>query len=420
MPHPIQRRPVALRRLALLLAMLASGGLLVFPREPMLLLITVLCLMVTGGRLPSRKQVWPVLVLLAAVLVVTLVRPGPVSPGSLLSRYANYIAALLLLQVYLRAPVGSLVRDLRFLLQPMAWQALTTVLLSHTVSGLFLPVAVGEQQYMSFLGVLNYHTMVDGLNAINRPDGLFFEPGVFQIYLNLYAYLALFVFRQPQQVALAVAAVLCTQSTTGLVICLLLLGVAFAQRLARGTLRRKVVAAALALVLAPPLLYLSYDNVNEKLFGASQGSSWAREYDLFTGLNIVADNPWLGIGFEVDRYLAASGRLGFEDTLLKSSQLDERPTSNGLVQLFYSLGVPLGLVFAWGIVRQRIFRHRVLIALWLLLSQFGEALLFTPFFLMIVFSAFLVLPAGVRRRVRARLPKAGPQTTQPAAPRATA
>ena len=416
---PPSRQPVALRRLALLLTMLVSGGLMVFPREPLLLVITVLCLMITGGRLPSRKQVWPVLVLLAAVLVVTLVRPGPVSPGSLLSRYANYIAALLLLQVYLRAPAGSLVRDLRFLLQPMAWQALATVLLSHTVSGLFLPLAFGEQQYMSLLGIFNFHTMVDGLNAINRPDGFFFEPGVFQIYLNLYAYLALFVFRQPRQVALAVAAVLSTQSTTGLLICLLLVGTAFAQHLARGTLRRKVVTAALALVLAPPLLYLSYDNINEKLFGASQGSSWAREYDLFTGLNIAAENPWLGIGFEVDRYLAASGRLGFEDTLLKSSQLDERPTSNGLVQLFYSLGIPLGMVFAWGIARQRVFRHRVLIALWLLLSQFGEALLFTPFFLMIVFSAFLVLPAGARARVRARVRARLPKTKLQAAQRTT-
>lgn len=409
-PHAY-RRPVALRRLALLVAMLVSGGLMVFPREPLLLLIIVLCLVITGGRLPTARRVWPLLALLAAVLVVTLVRPGPVSPGSLVSRYANYLAALLLLLVYLRAPAESLVRDLRALLQPMAWQALATVLLSHTVSGLFLPVTIGEQQYLSLLGLFNYHTLVEGLTPVNRPDGFFFEPGVFQIYLNLYAYLALFVFRQPLQVVLAVAAVLCTQSTTGLVICLILLATAFVQHLARGTQRRKVVAAALALVLAPPLLYLGYDNITEKLFGSAQGSSWAREYDLFTGLNIIAENPWLGIGFEVDRYLAASGRLGFEDTLLKSSQLDERPTSNGLVQLFYSLGLPLGAVFVWGMFRQRFFRHRVLIALWLLLSLFGEALLFTPFFLMFVFSAFLVLPAARR----AHIPMVAPTETSPAA-----
>jgi hypothetical protein len=385
--------PWMLRRLALFFSVLMSGGALLIPREPLLLLVITLCLAITGGRLPSRRHVWPVLTLLAAVLVVTLVRPGPVSLGSLLSRYANYLAALLLLQVYMRAPAGSLVSDLRFLLQPMAWQAVATLLLSHTVSGLFVPVTVGKEQYMTFLGLLNYHALMDGLNTLNRPDGFFFEPGVFQIYLNLYVYLALFVFRQPRQVVLAVAAVLCTQSTTGLMICMVLLGTALAQHLKSGTLRRKVAAAALALLLAPPLLYLASDNITEKLFGASRGSSWAREYDLFTGLNVIAENPWLGIGFELDRYLAASRTAGFEETLLTGAQLEDRPTSNGLVQLFYSLGIPLGLVFVWGMARQQMFRHRTLIALWLMMSMFGEALLFTPFFLLIVFSAFLAVPS---------------------------
>ena len=393
-----QRQPVGLRRLALLLTMLISGGLMLFPREPLLTLVIVLCLAVTGWRLPTRRQMAPLLWLLGALLLVTLLRPGPVSVSSLISRFANCLGAILLLQAYLRAPAGSLARDLRFLLQPMAWQAILTVLLAHTVGALFVPMMVGELRYQTLLGLFTFHTIVDGLTAVTRPDGFFFEPGVFQIYLNLYLYLALFVFHQRLQAALAVLAVLATQSTTGLAICLLLLGAASLQHLSRGTLRRKLVAAAVMLALAPPLLFLGYDNISDKLFGAAQGSSWAREYDLFTGLNIVAENPWMGIGFDVERYLAASGRLGFEDTLLTSSQLLERTSSNGLVQLFYTLGIPLGLVLTVGMFRQKLFRHRTLIALWLVLSLFGEALLFTPFFLCIVFSAFVVLPA--KRPVR--------------------
>ena len=78
------------------------------------------------------------------------------------------------------------------------------------------------------------------------------------------------------------------------------------------------------------------------------------------------------------------------------------------------------MVFAWGLARQRVFRHRVLIGLWLVLSLFGEALLFTPFFLMIVFSAFLVLPAARQARAGgqagAGLPEAVPQAARRAAP----
>ena len=396
-PTP-RHRHVSLRRAALLGAILISGGLMLFPRELILLLIIVLSLVIIDLRLPTRRTMGPLFSLLAVILVVTLVRQGPVSIGSLVSRFANYLAAVLLLQVYLRAPAGSLVRDLRALLQPMAWQAIATVVLAHTVGGFFMPLAIGEHDYLTLLGLFNYHITVVDLTSLIRPDGFFFEPGVFQIYLNLYLYLALFVFRQRLQVALAVLAVLATQSTTGLVICLLLLGAALAKYVAVGSLRRRAAAAAIALILAPPMLYLGYDNITEKLFGAAQGSSWAREYDLFTGLNIIAENPLLGIGFEVDRYLAASGRVGFEDTLLTSAQLEERPTSNGLVQLFYSLGIPLGLVFAFGLFRQKLFSHRILIGLWLTLSLFGEALLFTPFFLLIVLSAFLVVPTTRRAR----------------------
>ncbi len=402
--------PAWLRRVALFGAMLISGGLMLFPRQPILALVIVLCLFITHDRLPTWRRMWPLFMLLAAILLVTLVRPGPVSIPSLVSRFSNYLAALLLLQVYLRAPVLSLAQDLRVLLMPMAWQAIATVVLAQLVGELFVTLAIGQMRYLTLLGLFNYHVTIDGLTTFVRPDGFFFEPGVFQIYLNLYLYLALFVFRQPLQAALAVVAVLCTQSSTGLIICLILLGGALVRHLSGSTLSRKLSVLLLALVLAPPLLYLGYDNINDKLFGTAQGSSWAREYDLFTGLNIIAENPWLGIGFEVERYLAASGRLGFEDTLLTSTQLEERPTSNGVVQVFYSLGIPLGLVLVVGAFRQKLFRHRILIGLWLVLSMFGEALFFTPFFLFIVFSAFLVLP-GTRRQPRRQPARRRPAAT---------
>ena len=394
MLHDLTSKPASpadwLRRMALFLSMLISGGLALFPRDPLVLTVIVLCLAATGLRLPRWRSIWPLLALLAAVLFVTLARPGPLSLASLVSRYAHYLAALLMVHMYLRAPEGALNRDLLVLLRPMAWQAILTVLLAHTLTFLFLPLVIGEQHYRSFLLLFTYHITIEEAGGLIRPDGFFFEPGVFQIYLNLYLYLALFVLHKPRQTALAVLAVLSTQSTTGMLICLILLGTALLQRLNRGSFGRKAATALMALALAPPLLVMGYDNISDKLFGVSQGSSWARQYDLVTGLNIVAENPWMGIGLDVERYLNASSLHGFEGTLLTAAQLRERPTSNGLVQLFYSMGIPLALPFLLGIFRQRFFRHRWLIGIWITLSLLGEALLFTPFFLFIVFSAFVV------------------------------
>lgn len=400
---PVHAESAALRRLALLCAMLISGGLMLFPREPLLLLIIALCLAITRLRLPLRRDLKPVGWVLLAALLVTVVRPGPVSAASLVSRFTVYIAAVLLLHVYLRARAGSLARDLQVLLRPMAWQAIATVILAHTVGGLFLPLPIGEQQYMTLLGVFNYHILVDELTTVIRPDGLFFEPGVYQIYLNLYLYLCLYVFRQPTQATVALLAVLCTQSTTGLAISGILLTGAFIRHMAQETPRGKLAALMLAAFLAPPLAFVGYHNFNDKLFGAAQGSSWAREYDLFTGLNVIAENPVFGIGFEVSRYLEASGRLGFDDTPLTEDQLVERPTSNGLVQLFYTLGIPLGMLFGFGALRQNLFKHRGLIAVWLCLSMFGEALLFTPFFMLFIFSGFVKKPVWLELQDRAGL-----------------
>lgn len=390
----------ALRRWALFLSILISGGLMLFPREPMVLAVIVLSLVATRWRLPSRRQMWPLFLLLAAVLAVTLLRPGPVSLASLVSRFAHFVAAMLLLNAYLRAPAHALARDLQPILRWMAIQAIATVLLAHTLGFLFIPLSVAGQDYQTLLLLFNYHITIEDIGGLIRPDGFFFEPGVFQIYLNLYLYLVLFIFRRPRQAALAALAVISTQSTTGVLICVILLGASLLHHLRSGSLRGKSVAVLVALVVAPPVLYLSYGNVAEKLYGTAQGSSWAREYDFFTGLNVIAEHPWMGIGFDVNRYLDVSGRLAYEDTLLDSQVTDDRPTTNSLIHLVYCLGVPLALPFVAGMFRQGLFRHRGLIGLWLAMSLFGEAILFTPFFMLIIFSAFVARPATRSSRVR--------------------
>lgn len=384
-------QPWMLRRLALFLAILMSGGILLIPRVPVLGLLIVLCLSVTNFRLPIRRALWPLYTLLLAVLVLTLIRPGPLDLESLVIRYANFTAAVLLVNMYACARPGTLTEDLKALLWPMALQAIGTVVLAHTVGFLFVPLDFSRTQYRTLLLLFTYHITIEDAGGLVRPDGFFFEPGVFQIYLNLYLYLMLFVARNLRRAAIGTVAVLTTQSTTGLMICSVLIAAAFVQHLRAGSGLRRLAVLLTALAFMPAMLYLGYDNLQEKLFGEFQGSSWARQYDLFTGLNILSEHPLLGIGFDSDRYIALSGVLGYEDTLLNPEGLEERTTSNGLMQLFVSVGVPMGLAFIAGVVRQRIFPNRALITVWFVLSMFGEALVFTPFFLMVAFSAYVVL-----------------------------
>lgn len=398
----------AARRWALFLAMLISGGLLLFPRLPLLGLMMVLCLVATDGRLPSLRRYWPAFLLLGAFVVVTLVRPGGLSLSSLASRSVFFFGSLLLLHAYVRAPQGglTLARDLRAILKWMSVQAIATIVLGHAAPFLFMPLQIDQATYQTFLLLFTYHITIEDASRLIRPDGFFFEPGVFQIYLNIYLFVELFVFRNYRRAALAVLAVMITQSTTGVMICGLQLATAFGQSLSKGKSNHKIAAVVLSLALAPAIGWAIYENINDKLYGTAQGSSWAREYDLFTGLNIIQQYPLLGIGFEVDRYLELSNQFGYLDTLLTEEATEDRPTSNGIIQLFYALGIPLGIPFLIGLFTQQLFPQRWLLGILFCMSLFGEALLFYPFFLMFIFSAFLARPR--RRPSRTAVPQGHP------------
>ena len=164
---------------------------------------------------------------------------------------------------------------------------------------------------------------------------------------------------------------------------------------------------SLLLLIGLPLGNIAYINIEDKVTGESRGSSWAREYDFFTGLNIISEYPLLGIGFDHQRYLSLSPLRAYEDSNLSELGMENRSSSNGLVYLFYTLGIPLGSLFMWGLFRQKLFSHRLLIGALLSLSLFGEALIYTPFVLMIAFSAFTSIRRNTKKnpaRMRKALP----------------
>ena len=122
-----------------------------------------------------------------------------------------------MLRMYQAAPDGALADDLRVMLPWLSVQAILTVPIGQLFGSFALPLALDEATYSTFFFVFTWHQYLDG-SLLIRPDGLFWEPGVFQIYLNLHLFMALFVYRNWPQAILATIAVLATQSTTGLVI----------------------------------------------------------------------------------------------------------------------------------------------------------------------------------------------------------
>ncbi|PUE42384.1 O-antigen ligase family protein [Limnohabitans sp. Bal53] len=381
---------ILFRRWALLVAILLSGGMLLFPRPLLLMLLLVFILLASKGNGLLRRSTALIWGLLAMILAITLIRPGPVDPSSLVIRYANFTAALLLLCLYIKSGSDAVQSDLMSILPWFGWQAIFTFLLANIAPFLFITINIEDFQFSTIFLLFNYHELMADSTGFKRPNGFFYEPGVFQIYLNIYLYLSLMVYKIRRHIAISTAAVFCTLSTTGLIIASLIWVASFLTTSPLQRTRKKNIMSILLLTAIIPILFLiTYSNVEDKFTGEMQGSAIARQYDLFTGLNIIREYPLLGIGFDHKRYLELLPYAAFTDTLLSEESALSRSSSNGIIYLFYSLGIPLGLIILFSIYKQKLFPHRKIFFAIIFLSLLSEAIIYTPFILLVAYSALV-------------------------------
>jgi hypothetical protein len=399
------------RRAVLFLGILMSGGLLIFSRPALLIGLVALSFLLINPVAIFRREFSRIWILLLLVGAVSSIGAGVLAIEPLAIRYSNFVAGIFMLALYIERDRNQFAADLVPILALMSVQALLTVALAETVPGLFSQFQINDATYNTIFYIFTYHSFIDDPSLIQRPDGFFFEPGVLQLYLNIYLYIALFMLRRPGHIVLALAGVISTQSTTGIVIAVGLLGVAYFRHLKVAKLNEKLLVLVLAPLMIVPFVFLAIDNVNEKFYGITAGSSWAREFDLYTGMRVAFEYPLTGIGFDYQRYFDVASRVAYLETRLDTATITERPNSNGIATLFYSIGFPLGLVFLWGMFRQRFFATKHVMFVLLFLSLMAEALIFTPFPLMILYSGLLV-----GRRARAVVPDRDPHPTPLPAP----
>lgn len=380
-----------LTKVILVLAILSSGGSMIFPREPMLILIIALALIGTKGMV--KKSLIPLFFLIVIIMLLAAFQPGGLGL-SFFIRSINFIAAFVLLNYLLHQEDYKILSNLNDILIFLPYQALITFLLAKFLPFLFMNVEINGTSYKSIGLLFTFHEMLESDSAFPRPDGFFYEPGVFQFYLNLFLFLSLFVFKRYRTSVIVCIAIFTLQSSTGVlimliqIIALLLFTPEFSKYF-----KSWVTKTAIILVLIPPIILLAQQNIEKKLTGESRGSFLARQYDLLSGINAVYQNPILGIGFDYKNYKKIAGTMTFEgiglDELPVAAFDDRETSSNGFVYMLYSIGIPISLVLIFGMFNQYYFPNKILFGLLIVLSLVGEMLVFTPFFLVLIFSGII-------------------------------
>ncbi|NCQ63599.1 MAG: hypothetical protein GW757_06670 [Alphaproteobacteria bacterium] len=392
------------RRVMLFFAILASGGNLLFPKAILYAGFIGPALMLRHPSellKPSHRHIW---LFIAGFLLIAFIGFISGSTGGFAGRFLAILGGWLVLSVYVHERKETLAADLTLILRLFAFQAIATFVLALVIPSEFRPYVLieGELEYRSIALIFTYHDPSSLISIFKRPNGFFWEPGVFQIYLNLFLYLGLFRRRSLSDGALAIVALFTLQSTTGLLIASLICVAYAAERWsAASAAQRFLLLSAVPIFLGPTLVITSL-NTQEKLYGETRGSAVARQYDAEAGLNVALRYPLFGVGLDNERYAQEMLRYGDPRTTVKTSRAEARTTSNGVMELMGLLGIPFALVVFLGLARQRFFRHKWLIGAAFFMTFIGETLILTPFFLAIILSGFLI--PNVARAVRRRVP----------------
>lgn len=195
-----------------------------------------------------------------------------------------------------------------------------------------------------------YHTW--GINNVlyNRNPGPFWEPGAYQGFLIIALIIVFFRYKEVSHPKLKVIAYLVTlmstASTTGYILTIILLVTMYNNFSAIFSLDKyknisqgkKWIARFVALIgfIAVTAYVVASNNISNKLLIAND-SSTIRTRDLVNGIAAAISNPF-GVG------------IGSYRNVLEI-QWNIRATSNGLLQMLYTYGIPFGLYYCYRTMR---------------------------------------------------------------------
>lgn len=180
--------------------------------------------------------------------------------------------------------------------------------------------------------------------AIPRFSGVFWEPGAYQIYLNIALFLYVFGRKQSKiELGILLISVLFCQSTIGYCITAMLLAIYFSQRTFFNNRVKKIILVLGILVALVVSCFIVYQKV-KATSAYAEGSSTLRFADIANGLSVFLNHPIIGTGFGNESEFIMLDMFG-------------RGSSNGLLSYAYMTGI-VGLLFAFAPFISNFFYYR--------------------------------------------------------------
>lgn len=210
----------------------------------------------------------------------------------------------------------------------------------------------GDRRKVSHIAFLFYRGIV---GVKERLYGFFWEPGIYQIYLNIFLILQLNKYKEKLWIFATILSIILTVSTTGYIILSIILLYELFKKL--HTTKNIFIVIAVMIVAAVGFGYgykIVTGNISDKVSGENQGSFFARQADVIAGLTIAYENPLIGIGANTERFKQMRSQIAWQGELT-GSQTKDTGNTNGLISLMYIWGIPFAAWYLWGMCRQKLY-----------------------------------------------------------------
>jgi len=229
-----------------------------------------------------------------------------------------------------------------------------------------------------------------------RNQGLFWEPGVLQVFLNIFFFLDAFIFKKSRfMLVLAAVTIVTTYSTTGIAL-LLLQSLVYILK----ELKNNKWLVSLFIFFTIPVVMIFNLNVEEKFQGEKEFSFQKRLFDLTQPLFIAAEYPLTGIGLDLNQFQGMREEFYFSSSNLQALQNQigveskmtgtDKGSSNSIMFLFAAMGFPTAILLIYMFFKQQIINdNKWLLMIIMLISVMSEPLLLRPFFFIFIVSGFV-------------------------------
>lgn len=227
-----------------------------------------------------------------------------------------------------------------------------------------------------------------------RNQGLFWEPGVLQVFLNILFFMEAFVFKKSKKWLLFTALVILTSySTTGLALLLIQVVVYL-----KNEVKNNKFILLLVLILIVPVYMVFNVNIDEKIYGEGEFSFQKRLFDLTQPVFIALDHPLTGIGLDIDQFQKVREEFYINSNLndmfrqlgiQQKLEITSKGSTNSVMYMLAGMGFPTAILFVFMLFKQNIVTEKKKLFFFIVLvSVMSEPLLFKPFFFLFLISGF--------------------------------